>query len=260
MDDSTILKDLISDTVWINEVVVRSVSLDPILAASCAQLTYLTGVEEFPVALPGSCTLLKYKGRYFSICTRHQLNQIDSTDFGMVALPVGAIDGGGTNFITCAGAVWTDKSLHDTEYHEICVFDFTEQCLLHPDLGRRFFDIRGQHPNFHIDWVLSTVAYGFPTNHVNYDFEAGNIGVSRMRVPYRFGPPDTDDAVHVLSIEGQTTIDPDGMSGGPTYFVLSTGGNEKVHLAGIAVTGGPSRLRIIKAGAVLKVLDRAMHR
>ena len=258
MSAPSILDDMIEDVVWLNNLVVRSSSLDGILADSCAQLTILTGFEDFPVSLPGSCTLVRYKTRCYLVCTRHQLKGIAESDYDKVCLAVSAFNGG-TNFVTSAGAVWTDPKLYDTEYHEICAFDFTEQCAAYPELGRRFISITEQHPDFQLGSVLWATAYGFPASRVNYDFENRNIDVGRLRISCRFGLKETDSAVHNLSITDNMNMSPDGMSGGPTFFALATGSVTRVHLAGIAVTGGMSNLRIIKAGAVLKMLMTAIN-
>ena len=52
------------------------------------------------------------------------------------------------------------------------------------------------------------------------------------------------------------TGSPDGMSGGPVFFVLFLGAEASLHLVGITVTGSEKALRVVKSGAVLKVLEK----
>lgn len=251
----TIFDRFTEDFVQHQNLLIPTRSMDGLIAQSCANLAIITGMSEFPIYIPGSATLIKYRGRYFMVCTRHQLGNTDEKEFEFVGLPISDLGEEGV-FVTSSGAKWTKSQIHETDYHDLVGFDFTETCEAHPRLKSRFFEISSQHPNFREDWVVGVIAYGFPTKIVNYDYEARRINSGRLRVACKFSASqDVDPAVHALELLEPLDIDPDGMSGGPTFFVVMIGMQAQLHMVGINVTGSVNALRVIKTGAVLTFLD-----
>ena len=251
-----IIANFFEDYVRHQNLLIPTRSLDGVVCESCANLAVVTGDSEYPIYTPGSATLLKFKNRYFMVCTRHQLDQSDEGRFEHVALAIPRA-GKETFCITSSAAKWTSRTLHETDYHEIVAFDFTEACEAYPEVKKRFFEIRTQHPDFREDWVAGITAYGYPSRYVDYNFDDRSINFGRLRVPCRFSSkPDIDPAVHALEPLEPMTGSPDGMSGGPVFFVLFLGAEASLHLVGITVTGSEKALRVVKAGAVLRVLEK----
>lgn len=211
-----------------------------------------TGDEAYPIYIPGSATLLKYKGRYFMVCTRHQLKQDEN--FADVCLMI-PYEGGRTECITSGGARWID-GLNDGDHEQIVIFDFTQPCTDKPELKPMFFDFRRQHPDIRADKIVAFISFGYPTDHTKVDYENGQIRQAKMRVLSSLATPGTDDALHILDTIEPLDFDPDGMSGGPTFCLVMDGPEGfSVHLAGITVRGGKNTLMVIKAGAVQAMLN-----
>jgi len=226
------------------------------LTQYCTSLGVWTGIDAFPIYVPGSATLLKYKLRYFMICTRHQLK--DTPDFQDVCLLTPHADGG-TKCITSGGARWFDQ-INEADHHQIVVFDFTEPCQDLPELKPLFFDFRQQHPDTLAESIVTFITYGYLTSHANVDYDSGKIEQVKGRVLSRFAAPGADDSLHIIEPIRPLDFDPDGMSGGPTFCVVQERHSEfTVHFAGVTVRGNRTKLILIKAGAIQAMLDTVIR-
>jgi hypothetical protein len=248
----TIRDILFGNAVSINGVFIPSTQIEDHLERYCTSLGVVTGDERCPFYIPGSATLMKYKGRYFMICTRHQLDQTKSLDAVCLLLPH---SDGQTKCVTSGRARWYE-ALNDGDHHQIVVFDFTETCSNTPELRSMFFDFRQQHPDIPEDQMAAILTYGYLTSGANFDYENNKIEQVRARVTSRFVSPGSDDALHIIEPVPALDFDPDGMSGGPTFCVVRESPDRfGVHLAGVTVRGSRDKLMVIKAGAIQAVLD-----
>ena len=250
-----LMDQLLTLSVEYNGVFIPGRQIERLISRFGICLSALTGVDECPVSLPGSATLIRHGGRYFLVCTRHQLKNVGRLENVCIMIP----DGGRTRCITSGGGRWYE-GVYDGEHHEIAVFDFSDPCADLPEMRRMFFDFRTQHPDVEASKVVALVAYGFPTAFTDYDYEHGRVNVHRRPVLCRFVGGDCDEAVHALAPTTPLDFDPDGMSGGPVFCILEEHAGFSLHLAGITVTGGRDRLRVIKAGAIERVLRGALER
>lgn len=206
----------------------------------------------YPFYVPGSATLIRYKRRYFMICTRHQLENTPNFEDVCLLIPN---SNGQTECITSGGARWFDN-VNDSDHHQIVIFDFTEPCNSIPKLKPLFFDFRQQHPNILANRIVAFVTYGYLTSRCEFDYENGRLKQLKARVRSRFASPGADDSIHIIEPITPLDFNPDGMSGGPTFCIVQEHPGEfSVHFAGVTVRGGSTRLMLIKAGAVQAMLD-----
>jgi hypothetical protein len=239
-----------------NGLIIPGRSIESFLAGYCTGLGVWTDNDEYPIYIRGSATLLKYKGRYFLVCTRHQLDQ--TAKFENVCL-MKAHGLGQTECITSGGARWFN-SVEVGDHQQVVIFDFTEPCLDKAELKPMFFDFQGQHPDMPADKIVTFLTYGYPTDHGNFDYENGRIEQVRMQILSRFAPAGADTALHIIDPIANLDFDPDGISGGPTFCIVLDGHDGfSVHLAGITVRGSRTRLMVIKAGAVQAMLDTVIR-
>lgn len=243
-------------SVRINDVFIPGKLVEDHLAQYCTSLGIWTGIEEFPIYVPGSATLLSYRGRYYMICTKHQLAQTETWDAVCLLLSGGP---GQTRCITSGGARWFDRS-GDGDHQEIVAFDYTEPCEEIPELRPMFFDFRGQHSDMPAEQIAAFITYGYPTCQADFNFDERAVKQTRGRVLSRFAAPSSDDALHVIEPITPLGFDPDGMSGGPTFCITMDSPLEfSAHFSGVTVRGGRTRLMLIKAGAVQAMLDSLLY-
>lgn len=256
MDDRLLKGKLYGLSVRINDIFIPGQLVEDHFAKHCASLGVWTGIEEFPIYVPGSATLLKYRGRYYMICTKHQLDQTSSWESVCLLMPG---DPGQTKCITSGGVRWFDRS-GDGDHQQIVAFDFTEPCKDIPGLRPMFFDFREQHPGIPENRIVAFITYGYPTSQADFNFDDRTIKQVRGRVLSRFAPQGSDDALHIIEPISPLEFDPDGMSGGPTFCVTIDGQRDfSAHFSGITVRGGRDRLMLIKAGAVQAMLDSSNY-
>lgn len=250
-----VLNWLLNTSVLYGEILVPGRQVENLLARHCSSLGVVSGMDAIPFSTPGSATTVRFRGRYFLVCTRHQLRGATGIENVCLMIP----DGGLTRCITSGGAAWFE-GVYDGEQHEIAIFDFTEPCTEFPELRGLFFDFHEQHPTVPAEMIVGFVAYGYPTAFTNWDVEQGRVDLGKKRVACRFVGGGSDDAVHVLAPTTPLDFDPDGMSGGPVFCILDTGDGFALHLAGVTVTGGRERLRVIKTGAIQLLLTKLTDR
>lgn len=238
-----------------NDLLIPARGLEVMLAQHSTCLAVLSGVEEYPVYLPGSATLLKYRERYFLVCTRHQLRQV--TDFSSVCLMIPSERE--TRCITSAGAIWWPHDRNEGDHNDIAVFDFTEPCLEIPELRSKFFVFREQHPNRAASNVVSVITYGYPVAGRNCDFASGSIALGHHAILCRYAGGGSDEAIHVVDPLQPISFDPDGMSGGPAFCVLDDESSFSLHFADVNVRASRTRIMLIKAGAVQMMLNASIR-
>lgn len=239
-------------SISVNELIIPGRLIEDHLTQYCTSLGVWSGNENYPIYIPGSATLIRYKGRYFMICTRHQLKGTPNFEKVCLLLPYGE---GQTQCITSGGVRWFDK-INDGDDKEVVVFDFTEPCREIPELKRLFFDFRGQHQSILASKIVAFITFGYVTSLANFDYGNGKIEQVKARVLSSFAAPGFDDALHIIAPISPLEFDPDGMSGGPTFCVVQDRPGEfSAHFAGVTVRGSPTTLMLIKAGAVQAVLN-----
>ena len=249
----SIIDDMRKMAVDHNGLIIPGRLIENMFAQYCVPLGYWTSFEQWPISIPGSATLIRYRGRYIMACTRHQLAGLSGTEDICVMLPNGP---GQTRCITSGGTISFQDEMRDGDHHEIALFDFTEPAMAEPDLKPMFLDFRRQHPSIPASEVVGVITYGYPIEGRNMDYDAGNLGLVKQKVVCRYEGQGADDAVHIIRPVVPLTFNPDGISGGPAFTIIMAHAGFEIHLAGINVRGGRELIRVIKAGAVQLMMDR----
>lgn len=249
---SVVKNSLYGLSVNLNGLYIPARIIEDHLTRHCTSLGVLTDIDGYPIYVPGSATLIRYKHRFFMVCTRHQLK--DTPDLGSVCLLI-PHSLGQTKCISSGGASWFDQYT-DGDHQQIVIFDFTEPCRDIPELKSLFFDFRQQHSNMPAEKVVAFITYGYLTDEADFYYGNGNLQQVKARVLSKLAAAGADDALHVIAPISPLDFDPDGMSGGPSFCVIHEGCNEfSVHFAGVTVRASNKRIRLIKAGAIQATLD-----
>lgn len=110
-------------SVRVGEILIPARRLESLLGAYAENLVVWNHDSEFKVSLLGSATPLKYKGRYFVLCTKHQIKGLNPQDVCLLRKD-------GSTAVTSNGVrVWerpTEQS--ETDAYDLAIFDFGEAC------------------------------------------------------------------------------------------------------------------------------------
>lgn len=242
-----VLDRLVDTSVRFNGLMIPASTLTTALARYVDNLCVWNDHDTYKVSLVGSAVPIKYLGRYFLLCTNHQLQ-------GSQLENVSLLSRDGQTIITSSGVRhFSDESRSD--YLDLAAFEFTEPCEAHPDLKERFFALREIPPDApSADFVFAVVA-GFPSQDQNYELEEKNhIGRFKRIVGCQLDPSSYDPALLCLRTNEPLGFNPDGMSGGSAFVVQAVDGEFRAYFAGVVVTGGQDRFHIIKVGHIERFL------
>jgi hypothetical protein len=147
---------------------------------------------------------------------------------------------------------------HNDDNYDLIVFNFTDQAEKIEGLIGRFFQLSADTVLGEKEDVIAYLAYGCPSADQRYEVDDGRVGlVSRSM---------TCDPVETLSASpcGECKLispekfDMDGLSGGPVFASITSGGNVVVKLAGIINRAGNGTIHFIKAKIVRDLLDLSL--
>jgi hypothetical protein len=161
-----VLDGFVDTSVHLNGLVIPARSLHSVLGRYVDNLFIWNTHDIYKVSLVGSAVPIKFSGRYFLLCTNHQLR-------GQELQNVSMMDRDGRNIITSSGVrhIQDEDSQH---YVDLAAFEFTEPCEGHPELKERFFELRSVPPDAaNTDIVFALVA-GFPSKDQRYELEERN--------------------------------------------------------------------------------------
>ena len=224
--DKTIIDMMSKIAVEHNGLFIPGRLVEDLFSKYCTALGYWTDNDEWPVVIPGSATLIKYRGRYMMACTRHQLSLLEDPEGICIILP----ENGKSRCITSGGSISFINEMNDGDHNEIALFDFTEPAMAEPDLRPNFLDFRGQHPSFPADHVVGVITYGYPFEGREIDYEGGKLGLVKRKVVCKYEGQGSDDAVHIIKPVVPLTFSPDGISGGPAFAIIMNESGFSIHL------------------------------
>jgi hypothetical protein len=182
-------------------------------------------------------------GRYLLLCSNHQLRGRQLEDVSLLGRD-------GINLVTSSGVRQFNNEEHPL-YLDLAVFNFTEPCEDRPEFKERFFDFQNIPPNAPSTDIAFAIIAGFPSRDQIYEIEEKNhIGRRKRIVACRLENASTNNTELSLQALGPLGFDPDGMSGGSAFVVQRVENEFRAYFAGMVVTGGGGRFRIIKVGVI----------
>lgn len=242
-----LLDRLVNTSVRFNGVMIPAPTVPKALARYVDNLFIWNDDETYKVSLVGSAIPIKYSGRYFLLCTNHQLR-------GSPPENVSLLSRDGKTLITSSGIrQFSDE--RNPHYLDLAAFEFTEPCEAHQDLKERFFELRELPPDGPSSDFIFAIVAGFPCQDQKYELEEKNhIGKVKRIIVCQLDPSSYDPALLCLRTTEPLGFSPDGMSGGSAFVVQIVDGEFCAYFAGLVVTGGKDRFHIIKVGLIQRFL------
>lgn len=253
--DQSLIDRLANTSVRLNGVAIPATpqsALTSALARYVDNLIVWNDHDTYKVSLVGSAVPIRFEGRYFLLCTNHQLQQSQPENVSLLGRD-------GKDIITSSGLRRFDDQ-NNPAYLDLAAFEFTEPCEAHPHLKERFFNLREVPPDAINTDVIFAIVAGFPSTDQNYDLEENNhIGKFKRIVLCQPNPESYDPKLMCLTTNGPLGFDPDGMSGGSAFVVQRIGGEFRAYFAGVVVTAGVDRFHIIKVGYIYRFLEQLVQ-
>lgn len=228
-------------------------------------------LPEFQLARAGTALLLRYRGRNLALCTRHQLGggaaQTDPERFTVTLTEAGGARLGlGPDVVT---RVRMDHPAHGN-LEDVLVLEYRNE--------RNGRDIRGLFLDLDVGRNLETIdhgsvkamfAIGYPTAFTDVDFvadEEGNPVALDMTLRWvklylalaAPAPMDTENRRPMVQDPNadQETIEPDGMSGAPVFFVCLDRGVACLGFGGIVTEARERRYMVYDGDLLRRILDQ----
>lgn len=228
-------------------------ALTSALARYVDNLVVWNNHETYKISLVGSAVPICFAGRYFLLCTNHQIQQSQPENVSLLGRD-------GRDIITSSGLRHFDNQ-NDPAYLDLAAFEFTKPCEAHPHLKERFFNLREIPPDAANTEIVFALVAGFPSTDQNYDLEENNhIGRFKRIVLCQPNPETYDPKLLCLSTKEPLGFNPDGMSGGSAFVVQQVGNEFRAYFAGVVVTAGVDRFHIIKVGYIYRFLEELVQR
>lgn len=250
VSSNLIIENLGATAIDFNGVMCNARRFDSVLAKYVRPLIIKSEHEIYKVYVRGSATPIKYRNRFFLLCTQHQIADIPLED-------VSILKNDGSVLIT-TGGVRHFETRGDTDLRDLVAFDFTEPCADHPDLVSDFFHFREPPPDAPSADTVFVQVTGFPSARQLYELDRNRLGLQKYKVLCKLHSQPRDEALIALKPINTLKVDPDGMSGGCAFSVQFVSGKAFAFFAGIVVRGGLDRLYILKSGFIKDFLDATM--
>ncbi|MCD7059469.1 hypothetical protein [Pelagibacterium xiamenense] len=241
---------------WFNGILIPARSGESVLARFTQPLVALNEDETYVISLVASGVAIKYRGRYFIVCSRHQLK-------GWRSEQIALLTSDGEFCITSGGVRHFVDGLYENGVHDLAAFDFTDPCLEIPALQERFYNFVEIPPDVRSDNIIAMIASGFPTGDQQLSLEGSTRAFKQARRVLTClpdGPEQPNDETLLrLRVLQPLVSHPDGMSGGATFVIQVANGEARAYFAGIVLMGSKEILHIARAGYVRQFLDFALN-
>lgn len=251
---STIFGNKVLGSSQVNGILIPAASLQSCLNRFVSNLAIWTDDSDYKIRLRGSATGIGYRGSKYIVCTMHQIK-------GLAAEKSGILLPSNGSYLSSAGYFYlssSDQSDNDDK-HDLIAYDFTDQSDKIAGLSGRFFQLSADGALEEKEDIVAYLAYGYPFADQRYEVHDENhLGlVSRSMT---CDPIETPSASPLgeCRLASQEEFDVDGLSGGPVFASIASGGDIVVKLAGIINRGGNGTIHFIKAKVLRNLLDRAL--
>jgi hypothetical protein len=203
--------------------------LENVLKKFCKPIFALTDDARFPYCLMGSGAAVKYEGRHFVFCCRHQIRQYAPDK---IAIPL-SFERKIMSATSARRLAVTDAN-RDGDTIDVAAFEFGVEHYGVPNLTSEFF-----HAEDARIWPTGTaqmpfMVFGYPSTRQQFDEERIGARSIAIQAVYDGGTP----SPHLQRVKAKQPLDADGMSGGPVFYVGGAPGNFFVGFAGIVMRGG----------------------
>lgn len=251
---STIFGNKILGSSKVNGILVPATSLEDCLNRFVSNLAILTDDPNYEIQLPGSSTGVSYRNSKYIVCTLHQIEAFSLERSGILLPSNGSL-------LLSAGYFYLtsrDPANNDDNY-DLIAFDFTDQANKIAGLSGRFFQLSPGGVLEEKEEIVAYLAYGCPSADQRYEVDDRNhVGlVSRSMTCDPIETPFVS-SLGECRLASPEKFDMDGLSGGPVFASIASGGDIEVKLAGIINRAGNGSIHFIKAQTVLNLLDRAV--
>jgi hypothetical protein len=254
---NTIYGDKILGSIWVNRVLIPAASLQNCLNRFVSNLAVWTEYPNYKIRLMGSATGIAYRSFKYLIHTRHQIRNIEPEKCGIILPPREA-------YLSAAGYYYlfgSDQSGDDDKY-DLIAHHFTDQANKIAGLSGRFFELSADCALEEHEHIVAYLAYGYPSADQRYEVDDENLSglVKRVDLVSRSitcDPEQTDytSPLGKCRLRSQEQFNMDGLSGGPVFASIASGGNMKVKFAGIVNRAGNGIIHFIKAKIIQNLLD-----
>ena len=248
-----ILGSLLATSVGVGSIFVSASQVEKTLYKFCKKLFIHTGVAQFPYQFFGSATALKIGNRHLLFCNGHQIDQFDPESVSFLH----AIS---NHTISASRKIWPNitEENKDTDWIDTRAFEYPVEKYDIPNLSSDFFSIRRGENVWPINFHKTFFIFGYPTERQRVDYEIPHVHGSAAYVHGEYAGPSNSPHVHRIKMKRNEVFDADGMSGGPVFYLGTTGiGEYFAGFAGMIVRGGAKSdfLHFIDAEFILKMFD-----
>jgi hypothetical protein len=252
-----IIDDFTKASAYVGGLFVPAGSLESALKKYCKKLFIHTGVSEFPYEFFGSASALKIGSKHLVFCCGHQIDQYNPENVSILHVAT-------NNTISGGRKIWptvTDDN-KDTDWIDVRALEYPIQQFEIPNLSSDFFSIEKHKNVWPINSELGTktvfLLYGYPTEHQVVDYEIPRIHNVATCTTALYDGPSNSPYVHRIRMTRKDVFDSDGMSGGPVFYLGSTGvGEYFVGFAGMIVRGSQTSdfIHFVEARFLLTIFD-----
>lgn len=203
--------------------------LENALHKYCKQIFALTDDAQFPYCLPGSGAAVKFEGRHFLFCCRHQIRGFAPDK---IAVPLSR-EKKIMNASSMRQLAVTDVN-RDDDTIDVAAFEYNVEDYGVPNLISEFFPAEDARIWPTGSAQMPFMIFGYPSKRQLYD----EAGIGAWSIEIKAAYDGGTSSPHLQRVVLEKPIDADGMSGGPVFYIGGTPGNYFVGFAGIVMRGG----------------------
>jgi hypothetical protein len=247
-NSGVLIDDLVKNSVNFNGVLIPPSGLDIVLSKYVECLVVWNNHDTYLVSLVGSGIPIKFKGKYFIVCSKHQLRDRVLEDVSLLSR-----DG---KKCFSSGGVRHFEGPNEYEYRDLVAFDFSDPCAEHPELRDRFYNLVFRPNDVMSDQFMVAVASGFAFDDQNYDLEENNhLGLVKRKLACRLDGRSSDPSIYRLETVQTLNFNPDGMSGGSVFAIQKQDNELVAFLAGMIVRAGPNHIHFVILPFIWRFLE-----
>jgi hypothetical protein len=218
----------------------------------CKQIFCVNDSDTYPYTFRGSGVAVKIMNEHLVFCCDHQLANYTPEQVAVHA----RID---DRLIHASVIIRPNVTSSNFDGDVIDLRALKYEMIDYPlaNLSTTFF---AMNPDRHwpADSTPNLIVFGFPFERQEVDYEAPRVRARLVRIHGEYVGPTSSPWVHQLRMSRRVRFDPDGMSGGPVFYLGRSGSEYFLDLAGVVIRGSEQseNLYFIEAQALLEGLSR----